>query len=70
MSTKSDNPLPKHENEENLANEFADYFIGKIEKIRQELDTNSNYTPSNDKTTILSEFTEVTQDEVQKSSWP
>ena len=63
---KSDNPLPKHENEENLANEFADYFIGKIEKIRQELDTNSKYTPSNDKIPILSEFTEVTQDEVQK----
>ena len=34
---KADNPLPKHDNEENLANEFADYFIGKIEKIRQEL---------------------------------
>ena len=63
---KSDNPLPKHENEENLANEFAGYFIGKIEKIRQDLDTNSKYTPNNDKIPILSEFTEMTQDEVQK----
>ena len=63
---KADNPLPKHENEENLANEFADYFIGKIEKIRQELNTNSRYTPSNDNIPILSRFTEVTQDEVQK----
>ena len=63
---KADNPLPKHKNEENLANEFADYFIGKIEKIRQELNTNSRYTPSNDNIPILSRFTEVTQDEVQK----
>ena len=63
---KADNPLPEHENEENLANEFADYFIGKIEKIRQELNTNSRYTPSNDNIPTLSRFTEVTQDEVQK----
>ena len=67
MSMKSDNLLPKHYNEKDLANEFADYFIGKIEKIRQELDPNSKYTPSNDKIPILSQFTEVTQqDEVQK----
>ena len=63
---KADNPLPKHDNEENLANEFADYFMGKIEKIRQELNNNSKYTPSNDNIPILAEFTEVTQDEVQK----
>ena len=63
---KADNPLPKHDNEENLANEFADYFIGKIEKIRQELNVNSKYTHSNDSTPILAEFTEMTQDEVQK----
>ena len=68
MRMKSDNPLPKHDNENDLANEFADYFIGKIENIRQELDTNSKYTPSKDKIPILSQFTEVTQDEVQKKS--
>ena len=67
-SMKADNPLPKHDNEENLANEFADYFIGKIEKIRQELNVNSKYTPSNDSIPILAEFAEVTQDEVKKSS--
>ena len=65
-SMEADNPLPKHENEENLTNEFADYFICKIEKIRQELNTNSKYTPSNDNIPILSEFTDVTQDDVQK----
>ena len=59
-SMKADNPLPEHENEENLTNEFADYFIGKIEKIRQELNTNSRYTPSNDNIPTLSRFTEVT----------
>ena len=63
---KADNTLPKHDNEENLANEFADYFIGKMEKIRQELNNNLKCTPSNDNIPILAEFTEVTQDEVQK----
>ena len=32
----SNNPLPKHDVEETLANDFADIFIGKIEKVRQE----------------------------------
>ena len=63
-SMKADNPLPKYENEENLANGFADYFMGKIEKIRQELNPNSKYTSSNDNIPILAEYTEVTQDEV------
>ena len=36
--TTPNNPLPKHDDEETLANEFADFFIRKIEKIRQELD--------------------------------
>ena len=44
--TTSNNPLPKHDDEEILANEFADFFIGKIEKIRQELDNKPEYKPT------------------------
>ena len=29
----TDNPLPLHDNDESLANHFADYFISKIDKI-------------------------------------
>ena len=37
MGTTSNNPLLKHNNEETLANESADFFIGKIKKITQDL---------------------------------
>ena len=43
--TTSNNPLPKHDDEETLANEFADFFIGKIKKIRQELDNKPEHKP-------------------------
>ena len=32
---RTDNPLPPHNNDESLANHFADYFISKIDKIRK-----------------------------------
>ena len=31
--TKADNPLPEHNDSEQLANEFADFFMKKIRKI-------------------------------------
>ena len=31
---RSDNPLPPHDSDESLANQFADYFITKIDRIR------------------------------------
>ena len=31
---RTDNPLPPHKSNESLANHFADYFITKIDKIR------------------------------------
>ena len=43
IGTTSNNPLPKHNNEETLANEFAVFFIGKIKKIRQDLDNKPEY---------------------------
>ena len=38
-----DNPLPSAENDENLANEFADYFMDKISKIRNSLSNVPDY---------------------------
>ena len=31
---RTDNPLPPHNSNESLANHFADYFLTKIDKIR------------------------------------
>ena len=39
----TENPLPESENMEKLSNEFADYFLEKIQMIRIELDHNPKY---------------------------
>ena len=33
-NNNKDNPLPKSQSDEGLANEFAQYFMGKIKSIR------------------------------------
>ena len=42
---RKENPLPKCVTEEDLANEFADFFLDKILKIRKELDGKHLYIP-------------------------
>ena len=37
MGTFSNNPLPSHTNDKDLAEEFADFFMDKIQKIRDNL---------------------------------
>ena len=63
--TMSNNPLPKHDDEETLANEFADFFIGKIKKIRQELDNKPEYKPITSNIQKLNSFKAVTKDEIK-----
>ena len=43
---KKDNPLSPSATDKNLAEEFADFFLGKIEKIRDGLKHKALYTPS------------------------
>ena len=59
------NPLPKHDDEETLANEFADFFIWKIKKIRQELGNKPEYKPSPSNTPKLNSFKAVTEGEIK-----
>ena len=63
-STKSENPLPPNQSDEDLANIFADFFMEKIEKIRSSLDGHPKYEPSDDKITPLLSLTPATEDEV------
>ena len=39
----TENPLPEHEDKGRLSNEFADYFLEKIQMIRTELDQHPKY---------------------------
>ena len=43
MGTNPENPLPKSDNMEKLADKFADFFLEKIQKIRSELDEHPIY---------------------------
>ena len=44
-NSKTDNPMPDAESDEALANTFADYFMKKISKIRDELHSHPEYSP-------------------------
>ena len=53
LNVKSNN-LPDCESTVELANNFSDYFLGKVDKIRQELDANASATSNLTRTiTIL-----------------
>ena len=43
---RTDNPLPDCNNNKELANSFADYFINKIMKIRENLSTYTKFCPT------------------------
>ena len=69
MGTSQENPLPDNNNSEDLANEFADFFMNKISKIRDSLADKPIYkplgiTPKGITPKPMSEFRLFTQDEV------
>ena len=43
MGTVKENPLPDHTDKEEHANQFASFFINKIQDIRDQLDTLPTY---------------------------
>ena len=69
MWTSQENPLTDNDNPEDLANEFADYLMNKISKIRDSLSDKpihklSGITPKSRIPKPISEFRLFTQDEV------
>ena len=61
------NPLPPSRNAEELAEEFATFFINKIRKIREALDTGPKFKPTQKSSSkSLENFTNLTEDEVEK----
>ena len=72
LNKTSDSPLPTHNSPEELAETFVDFFSDKISKIRNDLSSkhSQNTVPSDNvnpfDVPILSEFKEVTEEEVKK----
>ncbi len=69
-SVKRDTPLPDHDNLQQLADEFGEFFIKKIQDIRTEIDSHpctfqasaEHSTP----TKVLSSFKPLSEQEVRK----
>ena len=65
----SENPLPDLESDEKLANNFADFFIHNIQKIRDSLEHHPKYDPRKSTTRpkeVLSQFREVSEGGMKK----
>ena len=64
-----DNPLPPHESIQQLADDFGDFFISKIEKIRLEIDSQNAdppVLPMTPSCECLSTFETLSESEVRK----
>ena len=63
---KQDNPMPEGYSNEKLADIFADYFMNKIQNIKDALQNISKYIPTSDENIPkLMEFNKPTQDKVK-----
>jgi hypothetical protein len=69
LHRKNDTPLPPHNDESELANRFNDFFINKVETIRDELDKRENPIPNEEYSFAgkpLSKYNILTSEEVKK----
>ena len=63
---QQDNPLPDCSSHEDLANNFADFFIEKIEKIRSQFQQSRLYTPPSQKCKNMTQFRPISDEETLK----
>ena len=64
---EKENPLPERENNEDLANQFADYFMNKIQTIHDSLRDCEKFHPEqNNDTNLLEQFEPMSEEEVRK----
>ena len=63
--TKVENPMTEHTDEEQLADEFADFFMGKIETICDSLANHLTYNPHGPAKALLNQFKSVSPDDVE-----
>ena len=67
LHKKGDSILPTHDNPEQLANNFVDFFCDKIKTISQSFDaTHAEHGPVRTVDNILTSFTPTTKDEVRR----
>ena len=64
--TTTSNPLPPSSSDEELANDFADYFMNKIQSITYSLDTHSKYSAPPENAPNFSAFEPLSTSDVTK----
>lgn len=64
--SRTENPMPPVDNENTLADQFADHFMNKIARIRDSLKTYENYKPARKNVPSFECFVELTEDEIKK----
>ena len=65
-NNKQINPLPDNKSHEEMANDFVDFFIRKIQTIRDELVSANEFKPQVNNIPQLNQFTPLKIKEVQK----
>ena len=65
-NNNKDNPLPESQSDEDLANQFAHYFMSKIKSIRDSLDSHPLYKPAKREVPKFLRFSRITEDQVEK----
>ena len=65
-NNKQINPLPDNKSHGEMANDFVDYFVGKIQTIRDELSNANVFKPQVNNIPKLKQFTPLEIEEVQK----
>ena len=63
--TKVNNPMPEHTDEEQLADEFAGFFMEKIKTICDSLAEHQTYNPHGPAKASLNQFRSVSPDDVE-----
>ena len=67
LGNKNENQLPKGTTDSQLAEDFADFFLEKIDKIREGFTNLPAYEPNKRDTPKLKNFTTITQNQLEKT---
>ncbi|XP_077994476.1 uncharacterized protein LOC144448196 [Glandiceps talaboti] len=67
VGKKDVNPMPEGKTNKELANEFADFFLQKILKIRESLANKSKYCPTYRKVPTFTLFASVSEETVERT---
>ena len=67
MGNKNESQLPTGTTDSQLVEDFADFFLNKIDRIREEFTNMPTYQPNEIDTPKLKNFTPITQSQLERT---